>query len=259
VSRIDAIRRAALQLRSSARHITGPIRGAAARFLRVAARSWRAAVSFWGSVRPTTRRGAVLGLAATVGGASLLAVVFFVGATVAWSPYLESSVHPGTNARTWAALEPSYARDGTCAGCHAIEAGKAATASHAGITCQSCHGALLGHSLASPGTAAVTAGLAVPTDEVCVRCHASAAGRPESLRQVEPARHYISECLQCHDPHTGISRRPPVVLHTLENLPPCTTCHGPEGFKARNQRHPAIEDDALCLPCHAAGRGPEDR
>jgi len=252
VSRLDAIRRAALELLSSARRIAGRLWCAAARL-------WEAAARFWDTVRPTTRRGAALGLATIVGGASLLAVVFFVGATVAWSPYLESSVHPDTNARTWAALEPTYARDGTCATCHAIEAGKAATASHAGITCQSCHGALLDHSLASPGTAEVTAGLAVPTNEVCVRCHASAAGRPESLRQVEPARHYISECLQCHDPHTGISRRPPVVLHTLENLPPCTTCHGPEGFKARNQRHPAIENDALCLPCHAAGRGPEDR
>jgi hypothetical protein len=252
VSRLDAIRRAALQLLSSARRIAGRLRGAAAQSL-------RAAVRFWGTVRPTTRRGAVLGLAGIVGGASLLAVVFFVGATVAWSPYLESVVHPDDNARTWAALDPTYAGGATCAGCHATETDKAANARHAGITCESCHGALLGHSLASPGTVEVTAGLAVPTDEVCVRCHASAAGRPESVRQVRPARHYIAECLQCHDPHTGISRRPPVVLHTLENLPPCTTCHGPEGFKARNQRHPTIETDALCLPCHAAGRGPEDR
>ena len=62
------------------------------------------------------------------------------------------------------------------------------------------------------------------------------------------------------DPHTGVANRPPVVLHPLEDLPPCLTCHGPDGFKARNQRHPAgSEDDDRCLECHAAGRGPAER
>jgi len=50
-----------------------------------------------------------------------------------------------------------------------------------------------------------------------------------------------------------------VVRHPLDKLPPCLTCHGPEGFKARNQRHPAgTSDDKPCLDCHAAGRGPAD-
>ncbi len=224
MSLVDAFRRAAGGLLTAARQIVRRLSLGAGRF--------------WRSVRPTTRRGAILGLVEIAAGASLFAVVFFVGATVAWSPYLESVVHPDTNPRVWAALDPTYASTGACVECHAVEAGKAATARHAGIGCESCHGALLGHALATPGTAAVTAELAVPTDEVCVRCHATAVGRPERLRQIEPAEHYVSVCLQCHDPHTGISRRPPVVLHTLEQLPPCVTCHGPEGFKARNQRHP---------------------
>lgn len=252
MSHIDPIRRAATQLISGAWLVVG-------RASLVVGRAWLGAGRFWQSVRPTTRRGTALGLIGVVAGASLLAVVFFVGATVAWSPYLESSVHPDTNARAWAALDPTYAKAGVCVDCHAVEAEKAATARHAGIGCESCHGALLGHSLASPDTPEVTADLATPTDEVCIRCHAGAVGRPESLRQIEPAEHYVSECLQCHDPHTGISRRPPVVLHTLEHLPPCVTCHGPEGFKARNQRHPEVTSDEPCLDCHAAGRGPEDR
>ena len=82
------------------------------------------------------------------------------------------------------------------------------------------------------------------------------AGRPRR-QTIVPGTHYVSSCLECHDPHTGIANRPPVVLHPLENLPPCLTCHGPDGFKARNQRHPAgTEDDNRCLECHAAGRGP---
>ncbi len=214
---------------------------------------------FWRSVRPTSRRGAVLGLLAVTGGAAALAGVLFVGATLAWSPYLESVVHPDTNPRQWAALKPAYAESGTCATCHAVEADRAANGPHAGIGCASCHGALLEHTLASPTTTAAAMAIATPTDEVCVRCHTSAVGRPAALRQIVPAEHYVELCLQCHDPHTSLSRRPPVVLHPLDNLPPCATCHGPDGFKARNQRHPLVANDERCLDCHAPGRGPEDQ
>ena len=225
---------------------------------RAARRAPGAAARVWTSVRPRTGRGAAIGLAAIVGGSTLLAVLFLVGATVAWSPYVESVVHPDANARTWAALDPTYTDQNACTECHRPEAARAASAGHAEIGCESCHGALREHALAKPGTPEASIGLATPTDELCVRCHASAAGRPASIRQIAPSDHYVAVCLQCHDPHTAISRRPPVVEHTLVNLPPCVTCHGPDGFKARNQRHPTVEGDASCLDCHAAGRGPED-
>jgi hypothetical protein len=46
-------------------------------------------------------------------------------------------------------------------------------------------------------------------------------------------------------------------MHPLANLPECIVCHGPEGFKARNIRHPdEATDDVSCLECHAKGRGP---
>jgi len=219
---------------------------------------------FWQSVRPRTRRGAALGVIGIVAGAVVLSVALFVGAVMAWSPYLDFSLHPDVDARAWAALDPTYASAGMCARCHATEYGKATTAKHAGIGCESCHGPLLEHALTSPdvadGTAAdAAAAIAVPDDDLCVRCHVRAEGRPASLLQIVPGEHYVSVCLQCHDPHTGISRRPPIVEHPLANLPPCLTCHGPEGFKARNQRHPAgSSDDKPCLDCHAAGRGPEE-
>ena len=249
---LDLLRDAARRLGTS-----GPA-GAAGRLARGVRHRTGALAGFWLSVRPRSRRGGVIGLATIVGGSVLLAVVFFVGATVAWSPYLESSVHPDANARTWAGLAHTYTDAAVCRRCHEPEAVKAASAEHAGIGCESCHGALFEHALASPGTPEAKVKLGTPTDDLCIRCHASAAGRPEAIRQVVLADHFVAVCLQCHDPHTAISRRPPIVQHTLENLPPCITCHGPEGFKARNQRHPVVSGDAPCLDCHAAGRGQKD-
>lgn len=219
-------------------------------------RAWPAARRLWQSVRPRTRRGAILGVVAILGGSAALAVVFFVGAAMAWSPYVETDLHPDANARTWAALDQTFAVGGLCARCHEVEAARAASAGHAAIGCQSCHGALGEHALSTPAELASARMPAVPTDVVCVRCHTSAVGRPDGLPQITLAAHYLPVCLQCHDPHTGISRRPPVVLHPLENLPPCITCHGPEGFKARTQRHPTVTADEQCLDCHAPGRGP---
>jgi cytochrome c553 len=197
-------------------------------------------------------------------GTAVLSVVLFAGAVMAWSPYLDFTLHRDVDARSWAALEPTYATAAMCTRCHATEFQKATSAKHVGIGCESCHGPLLQHALTSPDVAddSITDGslaIAVPTDDVCVRCHVQADGRPATLLQIVPGEHYVSDCLQCHDPHTGISRRPPIVEHPLANLPPCLTCHGPEGFKTRNQRHPAgSSDDKPCLDCHAPDRGPDD-
>lgn len=201
----------------------------------------------------------MLAVAGILAGAAVLSIVLFVGAAMAWSPYLDFSLHRDVDARSWATLDQSFANRGMCAGCHAPETTRETSAKHAAIGCESCHGPLLAHALASPDAAGATVTVAVPTDVVCVKCHVAAEGRPAGFRSIVPAEHYASVCLQCHDPHTGIARRPPVVLHPLDRLPPCLTCHGPEGFKARNQRHPAgTADDKPCLYCHAAGRGPSD-
>ena len=212
--------------------------------------------ALWASVRPRTRRGAIRSILAIVAGAVVLSIVLFVGAAMAWSPYLDFSLHRDSDAVARAALPLSYAPGGTCERCHTSEAGRLSTAGHAAIGCQSCHGALIQHAdAADPRTVAVT----VPTDAVCIRCHAQADGRPAGFRQIVPSQHYLSACLACHDPHTAIATRPPVVQHPLDNLPACLTCHGPDGFKARNQRHPVIDnDDQACLECHGAGRGPAE-
>ncbi len=215
--------------------------------------------SFWDSVKPRTRRGGFLAAAAIVGGAAVLSVVLFVGAAMAWNPYLDYTLHRDVNARQWAVLPLSFTDSDTCKQCHEPERSRLIFASHRSIGCQSCHGALAEHAAAGKEATAEQVQVRVPTDEVCVRCHAAASGRPKGFKQIVPGQHYVNQCLECHDPHTGIANRPPVVQHPLENLPPCLTCHGPEGFKARNQRHPAgDENDKRCLECHAAGRGPSE-
>jgi len=215
---------------------------------------------FWDSVRPRTRRGTFLAAFVIAGGAVVLSGVLFAGAAMAWNPYLDFSLNRDTNAKQWAALELSFTSSATCRECHETEHARLTSATHDGIGCQSCHGALIEHAEAGAKADAATVAVAVPTNEVCIRCHTAAKGRPAGFRQIVPSQHYVSSCLECHDPHTGIANRPPVVLHPLVDLPPCLTCHGPEGFKARNQRHPeGSKDDAKCIECHAAGRGPAER
>jgi hypothetical protein len=212
----------------------------------------------WASVRPRTRRGRLIALASVAGGAAVIAVALFAVAAMAWNPYLDFALHPDSNAKQWAALDMTFADSSVCAKCHLPEASRLASRSHEGIGCQSCHGALLAHVEADQNASKADVLIKVPTDEVCVRCHAAAEGRPADFKTIVPANHYVGQCLQCHDPHTALANHPPVVSHPLENLPPCLTCHGPDGFKARNERHPAgILTDQECLLCHAAGRGPE--
>ena len=212
--------------------------------------------ALWASVRPRTRRGRMLAVLSIVGGSLLLSVVLFAGAVMAWSPYLDFSLHRDADARSWAALDVSFASSSTCGRCHEPESTRLTSGIHASIGCQSCHGPLQAHVDAGDDATASTVEVAVPTDEVCVRCHVFAEGRPDAQAQIVPIQHYVSQCLACHDPHTAVANRPPIVLHPLDNLPPCLTCHGPDGFKARNQRHPVVESDEACLDCHAAGRGP---
>jgi hypothetical protein len=213
----------------------------------------------WLSVRPRSRRGALRGLAVIVGLSATLAVVFFAGAVALASFSSEYGFHPDANTAAWRVRPPAFGAVGQCASCHEPQYAKLTSATHAGIGCESCHGALGTHALASPGTPEAEVDVVTPSDTVCLTCHVAATGRPEGFRQVVPADHYVTTCLQCHDPHTGISKRPPVVEHPLERLPECVTCHGPEGFKARDQRHPTVSDeDEFCLSCHLPGRGPDD-
>ena len=221
--------------------------------------------TLWASVRPRTRRGAVLGVIGVLAGSAAVSVALFGAAAIAWSPYLDFSVNREANAKQWAAQDMRFDGTGSCASCHAPESSKLLAAPHQSIGCQSCHGPLLDHTTAA--TAAATSGsgvvlaaavIATPTEEACLRCHQAVLGRPGTLKQIVTSQHYVTQCLECHDPHNSIANRPPVVQHPLDNLPACLTCHGADGFKSRNERHPSgTLTDQECLACHAAGRGPD--
>lgn len=215
--------------------------------------------NFWASVRPRTRRGRILGAVGVVGAAAVIAVALFAGAAMAWDPYVDYAIHRDSNALQWASIKMKFGDSSGCIRCHVTEASRLASHTHDTIGCQSCHGALADHAENGDNASSSDVQIKTPTDEVCVRCHAAADGRPADFKTIVPANHYVGQCLQCHDPHTDRAEAPPVVSHPLENLPNCLTCHGPEGFKARNQRHPeGLLTDQECLQCHAAGRGPAE-
>jgi hypothetical protein len=216
-------------------------------------RAWGAVGRAWDAIRPRTVRGAALFVVLAAG----LSLGIFAGATVASSAVAEYSFQPGVDSAAWRALRPSYGEVALCATCHDRQYARLTSATHAGIGCESCHGPSGAHALARPGTAEAELDVVVPNEGICLTCHLSAEGRPAGFRQIVPDDHYTTACLACHDPHTGISRRPPTVEHPLDNLPPCITCHGPDGFKARNQRHPTVAgDDPTCLACHESDRRP---
>ena len=209
--------------------------------------------SLWQSVRPRTPRETLEGTGLIAGGAVAIAIVLFgvlwVGLAMA-APYLEVTLHPERNAQALAGLELTYAGVATCTACHEPEVTRLVTSRHAEIGCESCHGALNSHAMSSPGPEADYL-IETPSAELCVRCHEQTTGRPESFAQVEVADHYIDTCLACHNPHSGVSMKPPVVMHPIDGLPTCITCHADGAFKAREIRHPqASEDDAACIACH---------
>ena len=132
--------------------------------------------SFWESVRPRTRRGGVLAALAILGGALALSIVLFVGVAMAWNPYLDYTLNSDVNARQWAVLPLSYTASSTCAECHAEQQAHLTSASHEGIGCQSCHGALLEHAEAGDAATSEQVAVRVPEDDVCLRCHTAGDG-----------------------------------------------------------------------------------
>lgn len=213
----------------------------------------------WNAIRPRTRRARILFALGLGFSAVALSGVLFVAGTMAWDPYITFSMDHNSHVEQAQAKPLTYTSSSVCAQCHEPEHARLISATHKTIGCQSCHGPLAAHAEAGDKATSEQVAVKVPTNEVCVRCHIAATGRPAGMREIIPSQHYMSECLQCHDPHTGIANRPPVVKHPLTDLPACVTCHGPEGFKARAERHPdTATTDQQCLLCHAAGRGPEE-
>ena len=215
--------------------------------------------------------------AVAVGLAILLVVALAVSAVAAATFYDQYGRHDARNAREWAALTPQYAADSReCARCHATEYGKWSASRHIVVGCQTCHGSLAAHAATAPTPESAEAidqseaGEASPipvegaprpippTDAICTVCHAARLGQPDGFASIDPARHFPgTSCLQCHDVHTAVAAPPPLITHTLENVPACTTCHGTtatNGVRPMPAGH-RLSEDAVCLGCHKRGAG----
>lgn len=166
--------------------------------------------------------------------------------------YTEYGYHPVRNAATWASQPVHFAVAGACAACHAPEVAAVAAALHAATNCQSCHGPLGDHAKGNTSTLALVSTSAAPAQAVaaCVVCHERVSGRPAAFPQVTLALHFGSApCLLCHDPHTTAALAPPVIPHSLDRLPDCIVCHGPDGLRPVSARHP-VWPQGECLSCH---------
>lgn len=151
------------------------------------------------------------------------------------------------DAVTWAGRPASYA-GATCLTCHTDEL-QAQSVTHPTVSCEGCHGPLVGHPASVGGT---DSRLVFPDSGICVDCHATAGGKPAGFPQVDLDEHYPGNaCLACHGPHAVAAVPPPDVTHPLVRLPACITCHAPDGLKELPSGHEEVADE-VCLSCHGA-------
>jgi hypothetical protein len=195
------------------------------------------------SARPR-RRTVVLGV--------VVGVMAFAlgGAAVAGSVFYEQygAVRNAPNTAAWAGLTTRFAGAAVCTTCHAPEATAQDASIHLDVACESCHGPAAGH--AASDVAARLVSLVKPSSAICATCHAAAEGRPAAFPQISVAAHFGgADCLRCHDPHSIVAVRPPTVTHPLVDLPPCTSCHAPDGLKKVPTGHELVAD-GVCLSCH---------
>ena len=203
-------------------------------------------------LRPASRTGLVKRMAAAAALVAGLAVALLVLGAAFSAFYGEYGFHPEENARSWAALTPSYADSALCQRCHQPEYAPWVASRHRAVVCESCHGPLAAHAAeTSPNAPAGSVVLAKVPDAICVACHGKAIGRPAAFPQVDVAQHYAgASCLWCHNPHDATAVRPPDIPHPLDRLPACVTCHSPAGLKPVPAGH-VESSDGVCRTCHA--------
>jgi len=159
-------------------------------------------------------------------------------------------------------LPINYAGAAVCRDCHPDEYDSRVAGFHRNLSCETCHGALFGHTedpLESPASAPRERGF-------CPTCHTYDASRPTGFPQIDPVLHNpITPCIECHDPHDP---EPPELPHecsachaqifNTKSFSPhalleCTTCHTAPDEHKENPRLivPSIPSDrAFCGQCH---------
>lgn len=103
----------------------------------------------------------------------------------------------------FALLPRHYAGEPACKKCHAQQVTDKSKSSHKGISCESCHGALLAHA-ENPKSADNRPRKPKEAEvrDFCGNCHAKSPSRPAKFPQVDVTAHNPdAPCSMCHQPH----------------------------------------------------------
>ena len=91
-----------------------------------------------------------------------------------------------------------FAGQAACVECHTDVAEVRAKGRHAGVSCESCHGALAAHAANPDGARPVRP----DSRSTCIVCHTASISKPKSFPQVVPAEHAPEgSCATCHVVH----------------------------------------------------------
>lgn len=107
--------------------------------------------------------------------------------------------HRKANETEWLAVPIKYRTAAACTPCHRDKYDDIKNSPHGTISCENCHGPLLGHPQNQP---------AMEIDRsraLCLRCHAKLHYKNTlrgSFKGINPETHYPqAECMMCHYPH----------------------------------------------------------
>lgn len=122
-----------------------------------------------------------------------------------------------------------------------------------GVQCEECHG---------PGSlhASNPAGVAMKIDrdaELCGKCHRRGdveqvdakdgfIEHHEQYEELYQGKHVVLNCVDCHDPHTGVKQLEETDQPTTRTQ--CANCHFEQAKYQKNERHVGI--NLNCIECH---------
>lgn len=95
-----------------------------------------------------------------------------------------------------------YAGEAACKKCHPQQASDKAKSSHRNISCESCHGALLGHAENPKSDNKPRRPKEAEVRAFCGNCHGKSPSRPAKFPQIDLGEHNPdAPCIMCHQPH----------------------------------------------------------
>jgi len=127
-----------------------------------------------------------------------------------------------------------------------------------GVQCEACHG---------PGSLHIKnpQGILMKVDrssELCARCHSRTGGAKvltengliaygTEYDQIFQGKHLVIDCVQCHNPHTGVVQLREAQkkdAKVMTSRTQCENCHFKEAQNQKNQTHVAMQ--LPCIECH---------